>query len=111
MPSGCALILTSSISTTTSESVGKPAGIDLSLELFEEVISRALARMLVVHYRCPDISRADAMDPLDGKPVQATEISGRDGEAIEIETPIPDTQTRARALSSDCADEEGRVRK
>jgi len=44
MPSGCALILMSSISTTTSDSVGKPAGIDLSLELFEEDLGRSRVR-------------------------------------------------------------------
>jgi hypothetical protein len=62
---------------------------------------RRIAAAVIHKAETGDTQAAFAIrDTLDGKPVQATEISGRDGEAIEIDTPVLTTADRAKALAA-----------
>jgi len=49
---------------------------------------RKVAKALITKASDGDVSAIKEIgDRLDGRPTQATEISGRDGEAIQVQTP------------------------
>jgi hypothetical protein len=60
---------------------------------------RKIAKRVITEAAAGDMQAAfQIRDTLDGKPVQSTEISGKDGGAIQVDTLT--TQDRARALAA-----------
>jgi len=62
---------------------------------------RKVAKALITKASDGDVSAIKEIgDRLDGRPTQATEISGRDGEAIQVQTPTLTDAERVRALAA-----------
>jgi len=62
---------------------------------------RKVAKALITKASDGDVSAIKEIgDRLDGRPTQATEIGGRDGEAIQVQTPTLTDAERVRALAA-----------
>ena len=62
---------------------------------------RKVAKALITKASDGDVSAIKEIgDRLDGRPTQATEISGRDGEATQVQTPTLTDAERVRALAA-----------